>query len=893
MLKIRCSMALLAAACAVALALAATPVFAADNTELPDAFEETNVGDNGLLSKPTAVAFAPDGRVFVLDEGYGTGPGTNDGPQVKVKEPGSSIYKRLFKFDHVNTRQDRGIVGMALDKDFGTPGNDHMYLLYTYEPSGGPSESEAARTQRLTRVTVPDIVPPSPVEPEETVLLGSVGTPVSPTQACPYPKTPGGEFDPNGSWAPFDHTDCIPSDSTEHAVDSVAVDPTDGSLWVSIGDGSGGGDFPDPIAFRSQAMDSLSGKLLHVDRNGKGLPSNGTCPGVTDFDRNCTKVYARGLRNPFRFSFRPDGKIAVGDVGWKTREEIDLLSSGGKNLGWPCYEGTVQTPLWKDRPECEALYAAATPHQAPIYDYAYPPGVGGAAVILGPTYTGTGQPSDYPDEYNGGLFFSDFVSGEASYMKLDSSGVHIGGYPMHFGKLPDVVDWALAPNGDLVYVDIGFGVTGDAAPSVREISAVDNHRPVAKIALSGPGYGDVPLVDDFDGSGSSDPDPGETATLSYAWDLNGDGEFDDSTAVHPSVQEYVDGSHDVTVKLRVTDVNGKSDVASLKLTPGDNPPQAPIMDPGNPDTYRGGEFIQLNGSASDPDPGDTATLHWSAVINHAGTHTHDLGTGVGNSFSFHTDTVHDQPSTYEVTVHAVDTRGLETQLPKLVLQPKISTLHLTSTPSGAIVDHGGVEHVAPYTGVSTIGVQVGISAAESVVSGGALYRFEGWSNGGPRSQTLTMPAGGLTLDARYVTKAPDSPLLTVPPEVLPSDASAVRLRFNGKHGLVDRSLLRGSAQDPSGIRRVLAALRLAHSDSGKCFWWSLQRGGFPRQATSCAHPVFMPARLQGSGVQVQWTLPLNGRLRPGRYLVLFRTVDGAGNIGAGPSGDRPTALRVK
>jgi glucose/arabinose dehydrogenase len=895
MLRARCHFVLLiTAAAAVALALAPALGVAADSTVLPTEFEATSIGENGFLSKPTAVAFAPDGRVFVLDEGYGLGPGTNDPPQVKVKEPGSSSYKRLFKIPHVNKLQDRGITGMALDKDFGTPGHNYMYLAYTYEPSGGPSESDNARTQRLTRVTVPDVVPSGgPEEPVETVLLGSVGTPVSSTQACPYPKTPGGEFDPNGSWGPFDHTDCIPSDSNEHAIDSVLVDPTDGTLWVSVGDGSEGGDFPDPIAFRSQAIDSLSGKLLHVDQNGKGLPTNGTCPGVTDFDRNCTKVYGRGLRNPFRFSFRPDGKIAVGDVGWKSRDEIDLLSSGGKNFGWPCYEGTVQTPLWKDRPECIAWYAAATPHQAPVYDYAYPPATFGAAVILGPTYTGTGQESDYPDEYSGALFFSDYVSDKVSYLKLDSNGSLVSGYPQPFGVVADAVDWVLAPNGDLVYVDIGL--IDDHEPSVRQISAVDNHRPAAKIDLSSPPYGDVPLDEDFDGSGSVDPDPGETATLSYAWDLDGDGEFDDAAVANPPSYEYLDGSQNLTVKLKVTDELGKSDIATTELWPGDNPPTGPTMDPGNPDTYHGGELVDLAGGTSDPDPGDSATLHWSAVINHAGTHLHDLGTGTGGSFSFHTDTTHDQPSTYEVTVLAVDERGLETPSQTLVFQPETSTLSLTSTPSGAGVNHGGVDHVAPYMGKSTIGVQVGISAADSVLSGGALYQFEAWSNGGPRSQTLFMPAGGLTLNARYATtilEPPPPPTEKPPPP--PVDTTAAQLLFSSKQGLVKgrKSLLKGTAEDPSGVRQVQVGLRMKKKQRGKCLWWSQHHGAFASRATSCTKPAFMTARLKG-GDPVQWTVPLGGKLPSGNYLLVFRTVDGAGNVGGGSSGTPPIVLLVK
>jgi glucose/arabinose dehydrogenase len=859
--------------------LAASPAAAVDNTVLPDGFEESDVGISGL-SKPTQVEFAPDGRVFLLDEGYGLGPATNDGPQVKVKLPGSNAYQRLFKLPHVNTLQDRGLTGMALDRDFAS--NRYMYLLYTYEHTGsGPSISADSRTQRLTRVTVPDTVPPSPVVPTETVLLGSVGTPVSASQACPYPKTGGGAFDPNGDWTPYRTTDCIPSDSNEHAVDSVVVDPRDGTLWVSIGDGGTGGDFPDPVAFRSQAIDSLSGKLLHIDRDGKGLPTNGTCPGVSDLDRNCTKVYARGLRNPYRFSFRPDGTILVGDVGWKTREEVDLVSTGGKNYGWPCYEGTIQTPLWKDRPECVAFYNASTPHEPPVYDYAYPVDLDGAALIFGNTYTGTGAATDYPDEYKGGVFFSDFISGKLSYLKLNG-GALMSGYPKPFGEVPDVVSWALAPNGDLTYVDIGFGVTGDSTPSVRQISAVQNHRPNAVISIgNGLPYGPTPLTVDFDASGSTDPDPGETDDLTFAWDLDGDGQTDDSTQENPPPRVYNDGSQNVLVTLEVTDPHGKSDVETLTLHPGNRPPTAPALALGTPTLYRGGQEMDLSASSSDPDPGDSSTIHWAAVIDHAGTHTHDLGTGEGNDFSFTADTVHDQPSTYKVTTYAEDERGLRSASQTHVLQPDKRTLRLESAPSGAIVNHGGVDHTAPYSGESTIGVTVGVSAAQTVFSGGLNHVFAGWSNGGARSQTFTMPPNDLTLTARYGTvlgppAPPPSPPAKVPDKVAP------KLIFNVRKGInVKKGRFSGTVSDPSGVRRVQLALRGAKKKAGKCRWWSKKAKKLNAKAAKCGKPAFMTAKLSKVGGKTKWTLSLGTRVPKGRYVLVFRATDGAGNVGAG------------
>ena len=56
----------------------------------------------------------------------------------------------------------------------------------------------------------------------------------------------------------------------------------------------------------------------------------------------------------------------------------------------------------------------------------------------------------------------------------------------------------------------------------------------------------------FDASGSTDPDAGDI--LTYAWDLDGDGQYDDSTAVKPSRTYNV--AQNVTVRLKVTDKGG-------------------------------------------------------------------------------------------------------------------------------------------------------------------------------------------------------------------------------------------------------------------------------------------------------------------------------------------------
>ena len=82
--------------------------------------------------------------------------------------------------------------------------------------------------------------------------------------------------------------------------------------------------------------------------------------------------------------------------------------------------------------------------------------------------------------------------------------------------------------------------------------------PVAVISpASGPEAAPIAL----DGSGSTDPD-GDT--LSYAWDLDADGAFDDASAAITSVTIPVAGSR--TVRLQVTDPAGHTALADRTIT---------------------------------------------------------------------------------------------------------------------------------------------------------------------------------------------------------------------------------------------------------------------------------------------------------------------------------------
>jgi glucose/arabinose dehydrogenase len=94
----------------------------------------------------------------------------------------------------------------------------------------------------------------------------------------------------------------------------------DGLLYVSTGVGNS-----DEAA---QDAADPRGKILRLDPEAGGLP----------------EVYALGLRNPWRFSFAPEGSLLIGDVGEAETEEIDIVPAGaapGTNFGHPDVTGTA------------------------------------------------------------------------------------------------------------------------------------------------------------------------------------------------------------------------------------------------------------------------------------------------------------------------------------------------------------------------------------------------------------------------------------------------------------------------------------------------------------------------------------------------------------------------
>lgn len=176
-------------------------------------------------------------------------------------------------------------------------------------------------------------------------------------------------------------------------------------LYVSTGDGGGGGDQHGTIG-NGQDPGTLLGKMLRL--NVRGVPTY-TIPPTNPFTQTAgyrPEIWALGLRNPWRFSFdRVTGDVYIADVGQNCWEEINYrpgAQAGGENYGWRVMEGF--RPFNVDN-FFDCNQAPITPPGLTLPIWAYGRSLG-SAVSGGYVYRGQAYPW-----LQGRYFYADYGSG--------------------------------------------------------------------------------------------------------------------------------------------------------------------------------------------------------------------------------------------------------------------------------------------------------------------------------------------------------------------------------------------------------------------------------------------------------------------------------------------------
>jgi glucose/arabinose dehydrogenase len=726
---------------------------------LPAGFQESVVFSG--LTNPTAVRFTSDGRIFVAEK-RGV---------IKVFDSLSDTTPDVFADLNVNVYNfwDRGLLGMALHPQF--PATPYIYVLYSYDAEIG---------NVAPKYGTPGVYSdPCPTPPGPTADGCVVAARLSRLQA-------NGNF-MTGTESVFIEDWCQQYPS--HSIGSVAFS-SDGVLFVSGGDGasfnfvdygqdgtplnpcndppSGVGGVQTPPtaeggALRSQDIrttsdpTTLDGALLRVTPGGGGaLPNN---PLFSSPDPNTRRIIAHGLRNPFRITVRPGtNEVWIGDVGWNNWEEINRIVNPidpvVENFGWPCYEGVSRQSGYDSANLniCENLYAAGTNAVVqPYFTYSH-----SAKVVAGETCP-TGSSSiaglsfytvgPYPASYDGALFFADYSRDCIWAMLRGSNGLPNPATIITFAAAAaNPVDIQVSPTGELFYADFDGG-------TIRRIIFDDTNQPPVAVATANPTSGNAPLTVNFDGSGSSDPDPG--STLSYAWDLDGDGQFDDATTVLTTFTYTSSGSHVAT--LKVTDNGGMSDTDSVTIlvnSTSNTPPSATITTPTPGTLWQVNQVISFSGSATDPEQGTlpASALTWTLIMHHCPStcHTHQIQQWVGVSSGSFTAPDHEYPSHLELRLTATDAQGLQ-DTESLILNPRTVVLTFKTKPrEGMSLVVGGTAGTTPFTRTVIVGSQNSISAPSPQTIGGRTYVFASWSDGGAQTHNIIAPAVNTTYQAKYV-----------------------------------------------------------------------------------------------------------------------------------------------
>jgi glucose/arabinose dehydrogenase len=230
----------------------------------------------GGLSRATSMEFAPDGRLFVNEQGG----------KLRVIKSGALLPTPFVDLSTTtDAAGERGFLGIAFDPNFTS--NHYVYVYHTVK--GSPPHNRVSRF------------------------------------------TANGDVAMSGSEVAILDLDNL-SGATNHNGGAIHFG-TGGRLLVNVGNNANDINSQSISNRHGKILRINANGTIPID-NPTSFPAiSGTTSGAN------RAIWAVGFRNPFTASVNPaTGRIFVNDVGERTREEIDDLQKG-KNYGWPNQEG--------------------------------------------------------------------------------------------------------------------------------------------------------------------------------------------------------------------------------------------------------------------------------------------------------------------------------------------------------------------------------------------------------------------------------------------------------------------------------------------------------------------------------------------------------------------------
>ena len=656
-------------------------------TQQPSGFQDNQY--QGGFQGVNGIAFDQSGRAYVWEKAGKLYCRTLDGVWHVLLDIG----------EEVNTATDSGLKGFALHPNFLT--NGFIYLLYEVDrhhlmnfgtPQYDPAVDDNlnASIGRITRYTIDVSNFSSIVSNSRLVILGT-----SPTDGFPFIHdshnvgslifgTDGtllascGESSATNADSGYDETTFFQTALADGILKSDDLSTTTVNENENVG------------SWRAQMVNCLSGKIIRIDPlTGDGIPSN---PFYDSSSPRAAKsrVWAMGLRNPFRITLKPNtgehlpsagnpGIIYAGDVGSFRREEINVVTTGGQNFGWPRFEGIIEeeiNPAVQYPFDRIDQFSVTFMHKRPAVDFRQSPamafadgqikeiGTGTSGSIPGDSFVGGCsiggvfyEGTNFPPEYQGRYFHGNFNNGE----DLAKNWIH--GFTINandeLSESHNFLTNALGVTGMAINPTNGYLYYASYGGSIQEVKYdLGNQPPTAK-ATQDKKYGVSPLTIQFDGSQSTDP---ENGALTYLWDF-GDGSAT-STVVNP-IHTFTSPNanpirYDVT--LTVTDDQSQSKSISLIVSVNNTPPVINSTSVDNMNLFPNTSTIVVGLQANVTDaqtPTSQLSFKWEASLHH-NTHFHPdpISTQQSSSITMSPLPCDNEVYFYQVKLTVTDAQGL-------------------------------------------------------------------------------------------------------------------------------------------------------------------------------------------------------------------------------------------
>ena len=617
------------------------------------------------LKEPISMAFLPDNKMLFLQK---DGVINIYDPQDEQSVP--TPYLNLS--ENLKGGFEAGLLDITLDPNFGTEGNNFIYVYYSHQ--SGPA-------YRISR------------------------------------------FEHNGNTADADSELVIfekPDGVLGHH-DGGGLDfGTDGRLYLSVGDHRPFNVRPSEFDFSVVSdLSTSNGKIYRINPDGSAPVDNPFVDNDPSTDSNQDFVWAYGIRNAFRSRWDiPSNRYFIGDVGGNVQstafEEINL-GQAGANYGWPEYEGFSGDPN-----TVEPIFAYAHTGSTP----------NGGSITGGVAYRG----EQFPSNYEGAFFFGDYTLNWIRYIQFDSSGAVIDADPataeidaFNFDNdVSNIVSLEQGPDGSLYYLTFG-DFAGNTGTLNRISYNLDNQLPIITSAIADADRGSVGSTINFSAA-ATDADEDE---LTYTWSFgNGDTATGadasytyNSVGVFTATLDVSDGTSMITSEPITIQIGEVPDATIL------SPAEEDLFIAGETLTFSA-DAVDLDETLTDDN------FVWTAELIHNNHTHPDFGPITGRTFDFTVPTVGHGFSDrvgYRVTLTVTDADGLFDREVISIFPEKVD-LSFTSNIDADI--EGGVDYTldnlnrdGPFVLDTAIAHEHEIIADEVIIANGIEYTFDSWSNG--------------------------------------------------------------------------------------------------------------------------------------------------------------------